>query len=250
MKKKLYAYFNDNDLYDLLAFLNTRNISILTPNHIPQSDIRAISTERLILQIPAYETHNIEIVMCSYGGYFLQPGVIGINEEYSTQEMRIFTAIKKYIRQNYKLSKDKSYYIGPGIYSDWLQRKHRLPVLFEYDEIIVQEQDVEEVFAYIENKGFVIRANNTRLRNISNWNLNEDSLVICDNINKLNNLIIRNTIIHYDYNSICIFVYKNVKRKQYRFVMDKRIDLSSNIMLFELYNDICEKSGQSTTRSI
>ena len=238
MSKILYAYFNNKDLYDFFEFIENQRIPIIAKSRSSIKELQAISTDLSTLYIPTCESNNIEITMCHYAGYFLQPGSIRIDEVLTSQDKNVFTTIKKYIHKRYKLSKDKSYYIGPGIYSDWLNRIQKFPVLFEYDEITVFEQDIKDVFASISKKGFVIRANNVRLRSINDWTFDDESFVIFDSINKLSKVIFRKTIVHYDYESICIFVYKDSKRKRYKFILDKRIDEVTENKLIELYEGI------------
>lgn len=238
MSKTLYAYFNDEDLYDFFTFLATKDIPIFVSNGISLSKVHAIGTDMLTLYIPTCEPQNIVVSMCCYAGYFLQPGMIRLEDASNPHALSMFTAIKKYVRQIYKLSKDKTYYIGPSIYSDWLQGMHKFPVLFEYAETIVLEQDIKEVFTIISACGFVVRASDVRLRNINDWTINDETLVVCEDVSKLSRLIIRNTIVHYDYGSECIFVYKDVKRKQYKFVIDKRIDTVTHQKLYELFEKI------------
>ena len=244
MSKALYTFFNDQDLFDLIAFLNTQGISVFTQNGTPLSEVHAIGGNNVTLCIPNCESCNIKITTCSHQGYFLQPGMILLKNETDPYLRSTFNAIKKFIRQFYKLSKKKSYYFGPGIYQDWLQQKHQFPVLFEYDNYFIPEQDIEKIFSDISESGFVIRANDVRLRSIIEWTIRDESFVICEDVDNLNTLVIRKTFIHYNYGSKCIFVYKDSKRRQYEFMLDKRIDVSAHCKLIELFEDIRKQYGQ------
>lgn len=244
MAKILYAYFNDKDLDEFLSFLGSRNILVSSQSGMPLSEVPAISTDLLTLQIPVGETNAITITMCSYSGYYLQNGTIYYDDKANPEAKHVFNDIRKYIRGKYRLSKDKKYYIGPYIYEDWLQDKHNFPVLFDYDEIIVIDQNIEGVFIAAINCGFAICANDVRLRSINEWSINDESLIICTDVSKLHRSIIRRSFVHYSYGSDCIFIYKDAKQKQYRLILDKRIDTIEQGKLTGFFEDIQLQYGK------
>ena len=224
--------------------ISTKGLSICSSSGEILTPMQSVTTSLLTLYILTGGKYNIQFEMCTYIGNMLQYGTLFLECEDDPVALSVFLYIKKYIRQAYRISKDKMYYIGPSIYNDWLQGKYLFPVLFEYEEIIVSAEDFNAVFTKIVSRDFIIRVNDVRLRSVNDLDLSKGSFVICDNLESLNTTIRRKRFIHYNYGSKCIFVYKDVKRKLYRLVWDKRIDIVEHHKLFELFQFIGKLYGQ------
>lgn len=236
MRKIVYVYQNDNDLSLILNLLFEKGIYFYNEEKIKVDKVQAICNNVTNFYISCNQEHFIEFSPSFYTLNWLQAASFYIDSEEDSDLYDVFKQIKKYIQRTYRLSQDKSYYIGQGIYQDWLEKKYCFPVLFEYEEFLVDESDMKSLFNAVLEAGSTIRTNNARLRNIDVIDLDAESFIIFKDDAKLLTTIVRKSIIRYEYGSDCIFVYKRKKTKQYAFQLDKRIvdDFSSNTsMLFE-----------------
>lgn len=236
MGKSIHIYINDEDLLLIQKFLSEKGIFVYDKNNLKVDKVPAICEGLEAFYLSHNKDEYIEFTPCFYTMGCLQPAFFYM-ENLNNNDMKIiFKQIKKNIRQNCRISYDKSYYIGPGIFQDWISKKYCFPVLFQFEEFYVDEGKIEELFADVLKAGNVIRGNNVRLRNIDFIDLNADSFIIFRGEAELVTTIIRKSIIRYEYGSDCIFVYRKVRTRQLVFQLDQRLanDLSSNtVVLFK-----------------
>jgi len=237
--KTIYAYFNKEDLTNIQNLLFEKGFVFYNENKTIAEEIPAISHDLTQYYIGLNNVHYIYFMPCTYLGGYLQYGTFRIVDD-SSAAAEAFLILKKLIRQTFQISKDKMFYIGQSIYRNWIDQKYNFPVLFQYDEFTVDASDFQNLMAEIAHDGFMILPNNVRLRNMDSIDLTTESLVVFKESSKLLRTIIRKSIVHYEYGSECIFVYKN-KPKVYAFVLDKRIANNSSSMLPILFEKIKSK---------
>lgn len=247
MAKRIYVYLNDIDLSLILEMLSGEGLSFYDKNRTLTFEIGAISSNIATYAIGYNSNYCISFSPCFYTLNHLQCASFFLEDVNNIELLTIFNLIKNYIRKTYMLSKDKSCYIGQNIYLDWLNKKYCFPIMFEYDVFSV-ENNIKLVFDYVQKYGYMIKPNNVRLRDIDNVDLPTESFVIFQNNKQLFPTIIRKTMIRYEYDSECIFVFYHKRKRCYDFILDRRISLniSSNIKtLFKSIKEIFGEKGQS-----
>lgn len=130
---------------------------------------------------------------------------------------------------------NRTCYIGPGIYQDWLKQKYYFPVLFYYDEFVVGENQMRLLLENIMERGFTVRNNNVRTREMKMVNMRAESFVVFDDLSKMLTTIIRRNVIRYEYGSECIFVFRAEAQRKYRFILDKRMADNSPSKMIRLF---------------
>lgn len=245
MAKKLYVYLNDDDLSIILEMIYSAKLSIYDKDKAKVFKVEAISSNVTTYFIGYNSDCGIRFSPNFYTLNQLQCASFYLEDVDNKELLTIFNKIKNYIHKSYMLSNDKSCYIGPNIYLDWLNKKYCFPIIFECDIFAVK--NIESIFVYAKKCGYTIKVNNVRLRDANNIDLSAESFVIFQSDNQLVPTVIRKTMIRYEYDSECIFVFYNKKTNYYEFVLDKRISLqSSNVTtLFNSIKDVFgENSGQ------
>ena len=240
MSKIIYAYLNDTDLLNILNIFSENNIKCTNAG---SKDIKAVSNGFPIFYFGIDSETCINFSPCFYTLNLLQCAVFRIENDNEFFHS-IFTKIKKHIKSSYRLSKDKSFYIGPEFYNEWKENKYCLPSLFEYHSFCVNKSNIKELFEHLCQKGFLVRNNNTRLRNINNLDLSLDSFVIFNEKSKMSTTILRKSIIRYECGSECIFVYKR-KNDIYEFIIDDRIYENPECYITKLFDEIKENFGDN-----
>ncbi len=230
--KKIYTFLTDNDFISILDSLSKNNALFFDKNKNQVSEIKATEKGIPTFYIGYNAENCIMFQPCWYSLYYLQCATFYLENEDNDELYKLFKLIKNFIKNNFILSKDKSCYIGKNMYEEWQNKKYLFTTLFFYDKFNVNEDDIKNVFEYVLNKGFIIKTNNTRLKNKDIVDWNADSFVICKNEEDLLTKIINKKSIRYDYGSECVFVQKNNKLKSYEFILDERICKNSSIASF------------------
>lgn len=231
MGKVIYVYLNDNDLSIILKLLSEKGLSTYSEDWAIVNDVRAISEGIETFYIGYNQNHFIRFSSSFYTGNQIQEAFFYIAGKEDAVLWKAFSQLKTYIRKNYILAKDKTYYIGPGIYQDWLNKKYYFPVLLQYDEFVVDEKNIEKLFDELLKDGYLVKTNYVRLRNIDVIDLNADSFIVCTKTSNLLSTVVRKKMLYYEYGSECIFAYK--RKTKFVFQLDNRLrdDPSSQIVL-------------------
>ena len=244
MGKAIYIYLNDEDLLEIVNLLEAKKVSIYNEEKLETNHIQAVSNGLRWFYIGSSDHFNIKFIPCFYSAKYLQCASFCLISKDDVFCRKIFTFIKKHITRNYKLSGDKSYYIGPGIYREWLNRKIILPVFFECSKFSVNEDDIPYLFDEILSEGYKIKTNNVRIRDIDVIDFKAESFVVFNqSYSPIVNIIGKN-IIRYEYGLDCIFV--NRKNHQYVFCLDARIVFDQNSTLPSLFEKIKKRYGTKT----
>lgn len=245
MKKILYAYLNNEDFLQICKLLNKNGVIFYdyNKNRIEATEVPAISTCWDLFYIECREEFNenfhIEYSPCYYAGVnWINCAEFCLTDKNDSISNSVFLIIKKHIRQTFKLAQDKSYYYGPSIYQDWKNKKIIFPVLFEYEEILISEQDIEKVFAKILSAGYRIRNNFVRTRNLDILDLNADSFVVYGESSNIISTIVNKNKFRYEYGSDCVFIHKKQKTNEYMFLLDKRLEDDPQSMVVSLFYEI------------
>lgn len=250
MAKRIYVYLNDTDLSLILEILSNAGLKFYDKNKMLTVEMTAISSNITTYFIGYNSDCCIVFSPSFYTLNQLQCASFYLEDVENVELFTIFNLIKNYIRKAYMLTKDKSCYIGQNIYLDWLHKKYCFPIIFEYDVFSV-ENSIESVFEYVQKKGYSIKPNNVRLRDIDNIDLSAESFVIFQNNKQLVSTIIRKTMIRYEYDSECIFVFYNKRKKCYDFVLDRRVSLQRSSNIETLFKSIkkVKKTGDGSVCS-
>ena len=199
-------------------------------------DVQAISKGIAPIYFGRAEGAGIKFVPCFYSAGYLQCGSFCLEGEGDGPAQTAFVKLCSHIRKNYKRNPRKSCYIGTGVYYDWLNRLHCFPFLLEYESFFVEEQYIHALFQLLAVEGYQIKTRHSRLGQdeIPNWNA--ESYVIFDASSNMQYTIVARKKIRYEWDSECIFVFRDRKTKRFEFVLDKRIAENETLKVVLLYN--------------
>lgn len=236
MKKTIYAYFNNNDLSELLNGLLQKNMPLF--NDKREQIIDLPFAEKNITEVNLYSKNNGCVIFtpCYFLGNQLQcSSFCLIPENDCPASLELFSHIKKAVRYKFNYSKANACYYGPGFYDDWASKKFCLPILLDFDRIDLAVHQIENLFSALQNTCFMVKPNNVRLRDADKVDLSTSSFIIYSNENCLVRTNIRKTFIRYEYDSACIFVDKDKRKGGYSLVLDRRLskDFPELRLLFE-----------------
>lgn len=236
MKKTIYAYFNNDDLSELLNGLLQKGIPLFDDRQRPIMDLPFAVKDITEIRLYSQENGCVTFAPCIYLGNQLQCGSFYLmSESNCTASLELFSQIKKAVRNKFSYSKANACFYGPGFYDDWLNKKFCLPILLDFDRIELTVNQIENLFSALQNTCFRVKPNNVRLRDVEKVDLSIPSFIIYSNDNHLVRTIIRKSFIRYEYDSACIFAYKDEKRGIYSFLFDRRLTCDSPelVSLFE-----------------
>ena len=235
MKKVIYVYLNDSDLMKIFDIFYQFNITCCNDNVY---NIKAVSSHLRKFYFSNNSQTFIKFIPCFYTLNQLQCASFTLDCNDSILDSA-FLKIKKHIKLMYTLSPDRFYYIGPGIYQDWIDNKYCFPTLFKYLSFNVDSRNLQLLFDDILNSGNLIKVNNVKLSNIDTIDLFAESFVIYTNNSKMSTTILRKNTIRYEFGSECIFVFRR-KYEKFEFVLDHRVYSGSNYKLIKLFESIEE----------
>ena len=236
MKKTIYTYANMDDLTELLDGLLQKNIPLFNDERGQIMDLPFV--EKNITEVNLCSQNNGCVIFtpCYFLGNQLQCGSFClIPEDNCPASLELFSQIKKVVRNKFIYSKANACYYGPGFYDDWLNKKFCLPILLDFDRMELTVNQIENLFSALQDTCFSVKPNNVRLRDAEKVDLSIPSFIIYSNDNRLVRTIIRKSFIRYEYDSACIFAYKDEKRGIYSFLFDRRLacDSPELVSLFE-----------------
>ena len=236
MKKTIYAYFNNNDLSELLNGLLQKNMPLF--NDKREQIIDLPFAEKNITEVNLYSKNNGCVIFtpCYFLGNQLQCGSFClIPEDDCPASLELFSQIKKVVRNKFTYSKANACYYGTGFYDDWTSKKFCLPILLDFDRIDIAIHQIENLFIALQNTCFRVKPNNVRLRDADKVDSSIPSFIIYYNENHLVQTIIRKSFVRYEYGSACIFVDKDERKGVYSLVLDRRLpkDSAELKVLFE-----------------
>ncbi len=237
MAKIIYLYFNPFDLTELLNKLIKIGVPLF--DRQKQQIFELPFGVNGVTEIDLYGQENGHVLFspCSYlGNNHLQCGSFSLTQEnYVDDSIKLFSQIKRVVQKNFTYSKENAYYYGKGFYSEWLNKKYCLPTLLDFDKVTITNDRIDDIFNTLQNTCFRVKPNDVRLRDIEKVDSSALSFVIYANENQLVKTIIRKTLIHYEYDSACIFAYKDERKGVYDFILDIRLinDFPELKVLFE-----------------
>lgn len=171
----------------------------------------------------------------------MQPGFFRVSGNDPTSK-NIFNALKKHIKTTFLISKAKTFYIGPGMYNEWLSGKHTLPVLFDYEQVIIPNNQMSPLLEAIAAQGFKFQFTSARLRVMNTFEFPCEAFIIYSREEQLKHLLINKSTIRYIYGSECIFVENSKNKNSYLFTLDRRILQNRKSDITSLFQFIKEYS--------
>lgn len=241
MAKTIYAYFNTDDLEELLNRLLKKGIPLFDDEQRRILNLSSTAEGIKEMCLRSQDGGYIVFSPCVYLGNQLQCGLFCLpQDDCCPSSLKLFSQVKSIVRHIFSYSKENACYYGPGIYDDWLNKRVRLPILLDCDSVELTVDRVEILLDTLKGTCFSVVPNNVRLRDIDKTDLLMPSFIIYTNKDLLVKTIVRKTIIHYEYDSVCIFVRKDERKKIYYAVFDKRIaaDSPELSLLFEKLRSI------------
>lgn len=235
MGKIIYTYLNDYDLKNILNIFSEHDVKCSNADY---DNIKAISKGLPTFCFGYNDKTCINFIPCFYTLNQLQCAAFSIENNDEILNL-VFTNVKKHIKSSYIISKDKSFYIGPEFYKEWMENKYCLPSLIKYDSFFVAENNLKELFNNVIENGNIIRNNNIRLRNVNDIDLSADSFVIFNDESKMLTTVLRKSLIRYECGSECIFIFKR-KKGIYELILDDRISDNSECSIVKLFVEIKE----------
>ena len=224
MAKTIYVYFNTNDLTELLNNLQQKGIPLFD------------NEQRQILNLPFAVKNYIEIGLysqdngcvifspCWFSDNRLDYGWFCLtNENDCPASSKLFSQIKRIVRKIFFYSKESATYYGSGFYNDWLNKRYCLPIQLDCERITLTVDEIEHLFSTLRNTTFCIKPNLVRLRDVDKVDLSIPSFIIYSDSSQLMRTIIRKAFIRYEYDSACIFAYKDERKGIYSLEFDRRL---------------------------
>ncbi|MBQ3100511.1 MAG: hypothetical protein IJC50_05915 [Clostridia bacterium] len=248
MSKRIYFFINDEDLFDLLSFLTEGGFTYRCDTQFKAINPNLVKVEITYQRNKENNQNYIHFYPSISSETYTSDAYIVLDDEAEAHQnlTKAFRKIKKYIKSHYTLSKNKAYYIGPNIYKDWLKREVKLPVLLEYEEIVIGENSInlKRFFDCIVNQGYYVKVNFAKLRNIDVLDLTANSFIVYSSLDKIEKTIINRNMVRYDFDSECIFIYKTKHGKEtvLSFLLDKRVLKKSSSKLVLLFEKLRDKT--------
>lgn len=244
MLKTIYCYFNDNDLKYLLETLYAKGIFLHDNNHKQLDSLPHITYENLI-EIELYNEDKGQVCFspCIVVNGYLQCGMFWLKQSNDTTSCKLYSLIKKHIKSCFTYSKENACYYGNGIFRDWCDRKYRFPLLLKYEKYELENSKIESLFAELKKLNMGVKANQVRIRDADRIDFNTPNFIIYCCENQLLRTIVNKSIIRYEYDSVCIFAYKNETKSVYTLMLDSRLinDYPDIKTLFEQIKTMQEK---------
>lgn len=223
MKKVIYAYFNQCDIDPISDLLKSNKIIFCNKNKEEIEILPAIDGFSTIYLY--FDGVEFGVYQPCWGELSMQCGMFVFEYDKNSPLKTVFNSLKKHIVKEFKLSQDKSCYIGRGIYEDWWNYKYLFPFPFAFESFCVSKEKLNLIFDGLTQNGYQIRNNNVKISHMDDTDTLSDSIVIFDKETELKPRIVKRKYIRYDYGQECIFVIK--RKKCYEFILDKRIDCKS-----------------------
>ncbi len=182
---------------------------------------------------------RLKIVMPNQKNYHWMFGyiILYINPNDQIPESEAFYKIVKFIKKEYVLSTDKKYYIGKGIYDDWLHYKVDTQLMFSYQSIKMNSSifDFCNFRKYIEACGYTVKGNGLDVRHTYDESNVNEYIIFSDNCSLKTITIARK--VFYTPNSQCVFLRLS-RRGKIEFVIDSRLISGSCEEIIRLKNSI------------
>lgn len=239
MNYRLYLYINQEDIRSINEFFHSHGVDFFDKKEERINELPAITKGIEVFYSSWNEEKFIEYMPCYYTLKYIQAAYFRL-ENPTEDSRKLFFKFKKYIQNNSFLSSDKSFYIGKSMYLDWINRTYFFPVLFHYKEFYLEEKKINDVFNELAKMNYKVKNNNVRLRNMDVLDLTGEAFVIFFDSSDLITTVVRNTILNYDFNSQCIFVYYRKRQRKYVFHYDQRNE-NTNLELTQLFKTLREK---------
>ena len=164
-----------------------------------------------------------------------------------------FRKIKTYINANYITAYDRIIRIGPGLYSDWMQKKISFPyIVFKARSfaVFLDELEIAELFDYIQKNAWTVRRDPEDIRTPNaSVEIDQDFLIHSEGAKLSVYWVRRGRIKHYTIESEAVFVVPDRDKKsgkyRYRFLVDVRNGTENSVsiaakqfdMLHAYFND-------------
>ena len=240
MRSTIYLYINEKDISELNIFFQQHNITFCNSKMEKIEELPFIS-EGFARYYLMNETDIVmEYSSCRFMVGRLQPATICYDSQICNNR-RLFTSLKNHIRKYYEISTNKLCYVGPNMKQDWKDRKYCFPEILFYSEVRIENDKLRGIFEEILEKGFEIKANHVRLRNIDQVDFTERSYIVFSKESNIIRTILRKNIVFYEYGSECLFGEYDDKKKTYIFFLDQRLVDENKQKLIELFETIREK---------
>ncbi len=240
--KAIYFIQNEHDFLEFIECAKGCNFALKTSRNMPlkydsQICLTCYITDGAGPVLTNESNGNEKIKFCtSYQiSSYWQLGRIVLFEPSSEHDLRIYQTIIKYIKKHYLLSSDKMFYIGPGMYEDWLNYKVNFPSPFFYQKIVTPTSgfDFDHFRKYITGRGYILKGDGLDIRRPLDESIAVGYVIFSDECNLYARVAARKE--YYTCDSQCVFVRKN--KKGYTFITDNRL-LSPPFM--PVYN-LCEQ---------
>ena len=192
-----------------------------TNNHGAVGGESATAKEKGIEFLPSYQIDS-----------YWQLGLLSLRTSSASTNSSIFKAIIKYFKKNYILSTDKKFYIGVGMYDDWLNYKINFLSLFRYQKINVDYStfDFKHFKDYISQKGYIVKGDGLDIRKPYDESLADGFVIYSNECKVITRICARREF--FTCNSQCIFLIRD--RKKYSFIIDERLLSPSFEPIFNL----------------
>ncbi len=230
MAKRIYAYFNEDDISKLMDALLTSGVQLFNDIQKQIITLPCISKNMMELKLYSQEGGCVLFTPCIYFGGGLQSGIFYLAQnDITSTSLLLFSQIKAAIRQEFTYSQENSCYYGPGVFDDWLNKRLRLPILLDCDKVEYTSDELKQLLYTLKETSFKVKANDVRVRDLDMIvDLSVPSFIIYRQEKQLVKTIVRKSFIHYEYESACIFVYKNEQKKRYVLMLDRRLSNDSS----------------------
>ena len=167
---------------------------------------------------------------------YWQLGRVVLFEPSSEHDLSIYQTITKHIKKHYLLSGDKQFYIGPGMYEDWLNYKVNYLSPFFYQKIVIPASgfDFDHFRKHVTERGYTLKGDGLDIRHPLDESIADGYVIFSDECNMYTRVVARKE--YYTCNSQCAFLHKN--RKGYTFIADNRLLFPPFMPVYNLWDQI------------
>lgn len=242
MRKYIYLYVNNRDSEELLKYIHENHAFLYNSDGERIYTLPALYCDSFDFYIGEEYEKNIYYRPCFYTNKFLQSAVIILDNCEDDNDIKLFKKIKKFIQKNYRISTDRSVYIGQHMYRDWEEKKFMMPILFCL-EFKFEYSKLEEFINSLVDVGYKVKNNYVRVGNKDILNYTADYFVVFSRDENMITSLHNRKLFSYENGSECIWMYKIKKGKsiQVQVVLDERIAKNKECEMYVLFEKLKNK---------
>lgn len=162
----------------------------------------------------------IEKTTISDHGFFIPGGIVC--RTHNPDTLALYNEIIKWMKKKYRKSCVTSYYIGPNMYRQWLERRLEFQFFVDAQTFTVDESefDFQQLLTHFHEMGYLIKENRHDVRQSETVFSGNEFFIHAQDAKLHSNLMSRR--LFYFPDSEAVFFWKEEKKHLWRFIVDVR----------------------------